>query len=525
MKTTPLILSFALLLLADLNTSAATLVSGNVSGTWGLAASPYTLIDNCVVPTGATLTLEPGATVVIGGGLTLTVRGSIKAHGTPINRIAFKSPNTNSYWEKIRLESTSNEPLPNGTGEFKYCDFRNGKTLVEIKLFTPRAPLSLPVLFVGCSFQDCVKAIEATSWTGTSTRTPLLQLSIEACVIRKASIGLDLGHLGRTGDVNSDSGSGKSRLFLLNNRFENCQKGLLATSYDSYRGGGTGDISNNVFYNCGAAVFLDLNLEYLVRNNTFYGCSKAIERNGTTSSQVGFNCFYANSKNFTGYPASFGTIAQNNQNGTPCDVAYNILEDPKFADTNSFLLSLDSPCIDAGDPTPAYNDVHFPPSRKTAVNDIGAYGGPDVLSDDADMDGLLDSWEIQYFSNLESTNGESDSDQDGLINQKEQAYATNPTDADTDHDGFNDLAELTAGASPTDPKSIPTFKLSICVSTVDLEFNTAKGRTYQLQASDNNDLWDNLLDPIPGDGTVIRKRVEISGTRYRCFKLKDVTPQ
>jgi L-ascorbate metabolism protein UlaG (beta-lactamase superfamily) len=49
----------------------------------------------------------------------------------------------------------------------------------------------------------------------------------------------------------------------------------------------------------------------------------------------------------------------------------------------SFLISATSPCIDAGDPTAAYNDIEDPmnsgmallPSRGTLRNDIGAFGG------------------------------------------------------------------------------------------------------------------------------------------------------
>jgi len=45
-------------------------------------------------------------------------------------------------------------------------------------------------------------------------------------------------------------------------------------------------------------------------------------------------------------------------------------------DTNRFLLSDLSPCIDAGDP--AIADVCFQFSHGSAISDIGAYGGPDA---------------------------------------------------------------------------------------------------------------------------------------------------
>ena len=42
----------------------------------------------------------------------------------------------------------------------------------------------------------------------------------------------------------------------------------------------------------------------------------------------------------------------------------------------TLALRSTSPCIDAGNPDPRYNDSCLPPSRGTAINDMGAYGGP-----------------------------------------------------------------------------------------------------------------------------------------------------
>lgn len=53
----------------------------------------------------------------------------------------------------------------------------------------------------------------------------------------------------------------------------------------------------------------------------------------------------------------------------------NITGNPVFVDT-LFHLSSISPCVDAGNPDPSFNDVCFPPSRGTERNDMGAYGGP-----------------------------------------------------------------------------------------------------------------------------------------------------
>jgi hypothetical protein len=61
----------------------------------------------------------------------------------------------------------------------------------------------------------------------------------------------------------------------------------------------------------------------------------------------------------------------------------NIAADPSFLipapgddDPSTYVLSPDSPCIDAGNPGPQFNDRYRPPGQGTPRNDMGAYGGP-----------------------------------------------------------------------------------------------------------------------------------------------------
>jgi hypothetical protein len=56
----------------------------------------------------------------------------------------------------------------------------------------------------------------------------------------------------------------------------------------------------------------------------------------------------------------------------------DIIADPMYVDARNhdYHLKGGSPAVDAGDPDPKYNDVNFPSSLGSSINDIGAYGGP-----------------------------------------------------------------------------------------------------------------------------------------------------
>lgn len=57
-------------------------VSGNQSGIWTSADSPYSVIGNITVPPGEILTIEAGVTVSFQGHYKITVLGTLNAQGT-----------------------------------------------------------------------------------------------------------------------------------------------------------------------------------------------------------------------------------------------------------------------------------------------------------------------------------------------------------------------------------------------------------------------------------------------------------
>jgi hypothetical protein len=102
------------LILIPLN---ATDVSGNQSGTWTIANSPYNIIGDVTVPNNSSLSIEPGVQIYAMGNFYLTVQGTLSAIGTVTDTIRFKSGQNdpNALWKGIRLENETQ------TSYISYC--------------------------------------------------------------------------------------------------------------------------------------------------------------------------------------------------------------------------------------------------------------------------------------------------------------------------------------------------------------------------------------------------------------------
>ncbi len=88
--------------------------------TWTLAGSPYTMTSSVIVPTGITLTIEPGVIVRGYGDTELTIRGHLEAVGTSLSPIILTS-NTNSgpgQWNGLVFDG--------GTGNLEHVIVRYG---------------------------------------------------------------------------------------------------------------------------------------------------------------------------------------------------------------------------------------------------------------------------------------------------------------------------------------------------------------------------------------------------------------
>lgn len=99
-------------------------------------------------------------------------------------------------------------------------------------------------------------------------------------------------------------------------------------------------------------------------------------------------------------------------------------------------------------------------------DDLGFIVAPEAPPTDTDSDSLIDSWEMLYFGDLTTTDGDltgipdDDYDDDGMTDQEEHDNGTNPiitdTDGDTliDGDEFHGTSNAFAPTTPTNPKLV-----------------------------------------------------------------------
>lgn len=351
--------------------SAQTLESGNVSGTWSPSGNPYIATDNCTVPAGQTLTLQPGVVFWIGSNLTVTVNGTITATGTPTDRITIQAPGAASYyWNAIYLYNSS------GIARFHYCDFGNAQTAIYMANNADSANLSAEIF--NCTFSNCVsqgilgQALGYANWQSGAQDSGTITAIVNNCIFSATSNGISLYINGASSQYSVSGlyiGYAYAYPTICNNIFQNLTGDALVLTTGS--GGycsGQPTFLNNTLVSCAGGVKAVDPWDAIAENNIFMGVTNACIVSGSLSRIVGYNCFYQNATNFTGYPGTYGERILNNRNGTPCDILYNIYQNPLFATTTNLYLATDSPCINAGLAGQAYENMCFPPLMGAAYN-------------------------------------------------------------------------------------------------------------------------------------------------------------
>ncbi len=211
-----------------------------------------------------------------------------------------------------------------------------------------------------------------------------------------------------------------------------------------------------------------------------------ISRTGNTS--VPLTVFYAMSGTATpgpdfGVPAGFAVIPEG---ASAVSVSVTPVDDSAVEGNETVILSL-------------MPRVHY--AIGAAGSATAALADNDTVpAADSDSDGLLDSWELLYFGNL-NQNGSGDPDGDGRTNAEEFAAGTAPNDSDSDNDGLSDGQEAAAGTDPNDADS-DNDGMNDGVE-VGAGFNPLAGDQDGNGRMDGQDDWDgdgtpNQTDPTPG---------------------------
>ncbi len=135
-----MLFSFCLLMLSI--SIFATDVSGNQSGTWNLAGSPYNVVGEITVPINETLEIEAGVEVIAMGNYKITAYGNIIAVGTSNDTIRFYGDG-GLNWGGLRLEDEANE------SQFNYCRISNTDDINNYPIQSINSPI-----FINHSFFD-----------------------------------------------------------------------------------------------------------------------------------------------------------------------------------------------------------------------------------------------------------------------------------------------------------------------------------------------------------------------------------
>ena len=163
-------------------------------------------------------------------------------------------------------------------------------------------------------------------------------------------------------------------------------------------------IHNNTFYNNVQGVSINADNNFSLNSNIFsentwtFGAICCSGNPGSLFSRIKFNLFWDDEMHQSNDAINWGFQADGisqNLNGVSSDISLNIYTDPVFTDIENFLLSENSPCIDAG-------DITLPFDSDGTINDIGA----NYFNQNINIAGCTDLNACNYNSNATVDDGD-----------------------------------------------------------------------------------------------------------------------
>jgi predicted outer membrane repeat protein len=329
---------------------AQTNVSGDQSGTWTSANSPYRVTGNVTVPSGQTLTIEPGVEVNFQGHYQFIVNGDLQAIGSEESMIVFTTDTPATGWGGLRVES-------NDTIRLSYCRLEHGFATGDYPDLHggAMALLTSDAVVDNCIFED--NETDTDGMGGAIYAYNTSATSFTDCLFISNHCYGEGGAIKFSSDNNTE---------ITNCRFlqNTCNYGGGAIAFYGASGTtmrGSTFAGNSTLYSGGGA-FLALGFanDVYFANCTITG-NQAINGDGGAASLSYTNAYFANTIVYDN-PGQYSDDVFAGT-GTSVEVYYsdmpmpdgatgndNINADPLFvdADNNDFNLLENSPCIDAG---------------------------------------------------------------------------------------------------------------------------------------------------------------------------------
>ena len=291
---------------------------GEPSGVWSIDDSPIHVIGRVTVPEGDTLFVEPGVEVRFDPETRLMVNGTLIAVGTDE--------------DSIRFTSALDEPEPGSwrglfvNGLMDYCVVEFAQTGIWLREGRVVHSTIRRCTFTGVYIQ---------AHRGVVSHCVIENIHAEEELLGRAVYFAPFGTLEFSRIINCDFG-----LYTDDNGY-------------AYR---------NVFANNEYLMMSGWDSGILAEGNIFYHCALGVSPFGLGGPSLSSNCLYETEQLNYEFVEDLNF---RNQNGTPCDRYFNIIQDPMFVDPDNFDFRLqeDSPCINAGnldwqrDPDGSWADI------------------------------------------------------------------------------------------------------------------------------------------------------------------------
>ncbi len=343
----------------------ATIVTGTIeiSTTWSIDHSPYSLPEGITIAPGAVLTIEPGVLIGIGEWQDIRIEGGLVANGTMTDSVRFVPLNPNRIWRSLDIVDPTH-PIQfiytvidggnylirsnGGTLDIYDSSLRRGQRAVET--------FNTNVHMERCKVENFTEEVVATRENTTIIRAchfshgpwnlesadlvdfdDLESLEVNRCFFHVGfDDGIDLdrvrnariinNRVENAGDIGISVGGWRCNTYIANNIITNCTKGIRSMSTSGVQ------LYNNVVAFCDTGLQVgpyEGSGHVYARNNVFWRNDHQIDILEDSELDIA----YCMIRGDTLYPGE----------GNHCSNA-------NFTDqwNNNFILREDSPLIDAG---------------------------------------------------------------------------------------------------------------------------------------------------------------------------------